>query len=275
VGAAERHAGRPVSALTDRVAIRREALGLAATPERATRDASEDALAGSRLNPAVHGHTSWETRTRTGCVRDVGTRVARAVGAQKLFTEAGDPNRAETAFRLGFMLMMSGRVRESIAPLEQAKADDPLYAVSAMCLAWAYAQTGRKAEAVTEARRGLELDPANEAVGNIYAATLSDAGLDAEALAFARKASARATTPHRLAFYGWVMADAGARDEARAVLRRVEALPARAWRRHSSRAHLYRALGDTARALDAIERAAATDGDLFLAQPITDGRYDS
>jgi TolB-like protein/tRNA A-37 threonylcarbamoyl transferase component Bud32/Tfp pilus assembly protein PilF len=186
-----------------------------------------------------------------------------------------DPNSAESAFRLGFMLMMSGRVRESVAALEQAKSNDPLYAMPSVYLAWAYAQTGRKAEAVPEARRALEIDPANEAVGNIYTATLLEAGLDAEALAFARQASPRATTRHRQAFFGWVMAGAGARDEALAILHRVEALPVRAWRRSSSLVHLYAALGDTARALDALEQAAASDGDLLLAQPMTHRRYDS
>jgi tetratricopeptide (TPR) repeat protein len=170
---------------------------------------------------------------------------------------------------------MSGRVRESVAPLEQAKAADPLYAIPAIYLAWAYAQTGRPAEAVAEARRGLELDPANEAVGNIYSATLLEAGRRAEALAFARQSVTRATNRHRQAFYGYVIADAGARDEAQAILRSVEALPAGAWRRHSSIAHLSAALGDTARALDALERAAATDGDLLLSQPMTDRRYDA
>jgi serine/threonine-protein kinase len=186
-----------------------------------------------------------------------------------------DPHRAESAFRLGFMLMMSGRVRESVMALEQAKASDPLYAVSAMYLAWGYAQTGRPAEAVAEARRGLELDPANEAVGNIYSATLLEAGLAAEALAFARQGAARSTYPHRRAFYGYVMAGAGARDEALAIVRDVEALPSQSWRRNSSLMHLYAALGDTARALDALERAAATDGDLLLAQPMRYRRYDA
>jgi serine/threonine-protein kinase len=185
-----------------------------------------------------------------------------------------DPNRAETAFRLGFMLMTAGRVRESVAPFEQAKADDPLYAVSAIYLAWAYALTGRKAEALAEARRALDLDPTNEAIGNVFANTLNEAGATEEAVAFARKIVPVTPNPRRLGFYAWVLGAGGARADAQAILQRVEALPATTWGRNSALTYCYLAVGDTARALDALERAAAKDGDLLLAQAISSPRFD-
>ncbi|MDP1861316.1 MAG: protein kinase [Gemmatimonadaceae bacterium] len=185
-----------------------------------------------------------------------------------------DPNRAEVPFRLGFMLMTSGRVRESITAFEQAKAADPLYSVPAIYLAWSLALAGRNAEGVAEARRALDLDPTNEAIGNVYANTLSVAGFHAEAVAFARKAVLLTKNPRRLGFYGWVLGAGGARDDALAILRRIEALPASTWGRYSSLTYLYLAVGDTTRALDALESAAERGGDLVLAQAISSPRFD-
>jgi eukaryotic-like serine/threonine-protein kinase len=62
-----------------------------------------------------------------------------------------------------------------------------------------------------------------------------------------------------------VLAKGGATDEARAILRRVDALPDGTWGKLSAQTRLELALGDTARALAAMERAAAGDGDLVPA----------
>ena len=186
-----------------------------------------------------------------------------------------DPNRAEVPFRLGFMLITSGRVRESITAFEQAKAADPLYSLPASYLAWSLALAGRNAEGVAEARRALDLDPTNEAIGNVYANTLNVAGFHDEAVAFARKAVLLTENPRRLGFYGWVLGAGGARADALAILRRVEALPPTTWGRYSSLTYLYLAVGDTTRALDALESAAARGGDLVLAQAISSPRFDA
>ena len=186
-----------------------------------------------------------------------------------------DRNGAEVPFRLGFMLMTSGRVRESITAFEQAKAADPLYSSSAIYLAWSLALVGRNADGVAEARRALDLDPTNEAIGNLYANTLSVAGFHDEAVAFARKMVPLTTNPRRLGHYGWVLGAGGARADALAILRRVEALPPTTWGRYSSLTYLYLAVGDTTRALDALESAAARGGDLVLATTIRSPGFDA
>jgi hypothetical protein len=71
-----------------------------------------------------------------------------------------------------------------------------------------------------------------------------------------------------------VLGAGGARADAQAILRRVEALPATTWGRNSALTYCYLAVGDTAHALDALERAAAKDGDLLLAQAISSPRFD-
>jgi eukaryotic-like serine/threonine-protein kinase len=230
------------------------------------RAAAERAVAIDDALPEAHvalGHVHTEAFEW----KEAETEFRRAV--------ALDPNRAESVFRLGFMLMSSGRVKESVAAFEQAKADDPLYAVSAIYLGWAYALSGRKAEAAAEARRALDLDPTNEAIGNVYANTLNEVGATEEAVAFARKMVPVTPNPRRLGFYAWVLGAGGARDDALAILRRIQVLPATTWGRNSALTYCYLAVGDTARALDALERAAAKDGDLLLAQAISSPRFDA
>jgi hypothetical protein len=71
-----------------------------------------------------------------------------------------------------------------------------------------------------------------------------------------------------------VLGAGGARDDARAILRKVEVLPAGTWGRYSSLTYLYLAVGDTARALNALDSAVARGGDLILAQAISSPRFD-
>ena len=186
-----------------------------------------------------------------------------------------NPNSGEIAYRLGFMLLNAGRAREAVSAFELAKAADPLYPISSIYLAQSLALTGRTAEALAEARRALDLDPTNEAVAHVYANTLTAARLDDSAAVFARQAIPLTTNPRRLGAYGYVLGVVGAREEARAILRRIEALPPKSWGRNSALMSLYLGLGDTTRALDALDRAAAGDGDLILAPAINSPMFDA
>jgi len=185
------------------------------------------------------------------------------------------PNNAELFFRLGFMLFTTGRVHEAIAAFDQARALDPFYSMAAAYSAWSMGLAGRNEEATAEARRSLELDPTNEAIANTYDGTLLETGHAAEAVAFAQKMAPKTTDIRRLGFYGLVLARGGATDDARAILRRVDALPDGTWGKLSAQTRLDLALGDTARALTAMERAAAGDGDLVLAAILSSRHFDA
>jgi Tfp pilus assembly protein PilF len=185
-----------------------------------------------------------------------------------------NPRNPEVLFRLGFMLFTSGRVHEALAQFEQAKALDPFYSTVVMYDAWALSAVGRNDEAVIEARRGRELDPDNEAVNTIYGSVMMETGHFEEALTHARRMVSRTTDIRRLGFYGLILARSGAPDEARALLRRIDATPAGTWGKLSSTSRITLALGDTARALDALEQAAAGDGDLTIAQLISSKHFD-
>lgn len=78
----------------------------------------------------------------------------------------------------------------------------------------------------------------------------------------------------RIGFYSSVLARCGARADAEAAAARVRAFPETTWGRWGALAYASLALGDTARGLDAMERAAAGDGDLLLAEAIQSPLYD-
>jgi tetratricopeptide (TPR) repeat protein len=185
-----------------------------------------------------------------------------------------NPRNAEVVFRYGFTLFTSGRVHDALAQFEQAKALDPFYSTVVMYDAWALAAVGRDSEAVVEARRGRELDPDNEAVNTIYGSVMMETGHFTEAIEHARRMVPRTTDIRRLGFYGLILARSGAPDDARALLRRVEAAPDGTWGKLSSLSRINLALGDTARALDALEKAAAGDGDLAISQLISSKHFD-
>ncbi|HEU4723199.1 MAG TPA: protein kinase [Gemmatimonadaceae bacterium] len=174
------------------------------------------------------------------------------------------PNNAEIAFRQGFTLITSGRVRESIAAFERAQTVDPFYGMAAVYGGWAKALVGRREEAVADVRRALELEPENEAVNSIFSEVLQIAGHGDEAVAYARRKLRPSLTVRRQGQYGLVLGIGGARAEANALVRRVEAMPVGHPGRVTALYRLYLGLGDTTRALDALDRAAAGDGDLLL-----------
>jgi serine/threonine-protein kinase len=177
-----------------------------------------------------------------------------------------DPHAAEAYYRLGHMFVAQRRVPEAIVELRQAKKYDPLYFVTAAFLGWALTLAGEHDAGIAEVRRGLELEPDALAPLNILASSYYLANRPDSAAVFARRVAAVGSSrPVRLGTSAFVLARTGHRGEAEALVQRLEALPASTWTRSSGLAFGYLGLGDTTRALTAMERAAATDGDLLVA----------
>ncbi len=177
-----------------------------------------------------------------------------------------DLNGAEAPYRLGRMFLSQRRVPEAIVELRLAKAKDPLYFVTAGFLGWALSLAGEYDAGLAEARRGLELEPNALQPLNILASSYYLANRPDSAAVFARRvAAAGSSIPARLGASAFVLARTGHRDEAEALVQKLEALPAGTWTRSSGLAFGYLGFGDTTRALLAMERAAATDGDLLVA----------
>lgn len=131
-------------------------------------------------------------------------------------------------------------------------------------LGWSYGLEGRHDAALAEARRGLELEPEGLPQIGILGNCYLWAGRFDDALKTARRLIAATDDPRRLGMGAVVLPRAGQRGEAEAIRRPLEALPPGTWGREAGLSAVYLGLGDTTRALDAMERAAAGDGDLFL-----------
>jgi TolB-like protein/Flp pilus assembly protein TadD len=185
-----------------------------------------------------------------------------------------DPQSAEARYRLGFILISMGRTAEAIPEFERAKAIDPLYSIVAAYLGYAYAVEGRPEAGIAEGRRAVELDSTLLASLTMLTITYHAAGRPAEALDVARRVMTQTDDPRRWGYVGFSLASAGDSQYSRARISQLEAMPPNSPRRNAGLALLYLALGDTARALTAMERAAAGDGDLLFAMPPNDAIYD-
>ena len=176
-----------------------------------------------------------------------------------------DPASAEPLYRLGNMLLVTARANEAIPVLEAVRVRDPLYAVAASYLAWAYAAVGRNDDAIAEGRRALELEPKGLPQLGILSNIYNLAGQHDSAVALTRRLLPLTDSPSRFGFAAWDLANGGQVAEAQVLRRKIEAVAPGTWGRESGLAYAWLGLGDTTRALAAMERAASGDGDLFYA----------
>ncbi len=221
----------------------------------AAREAAEKAIGLAPDLPealAAMGHVNTEAFEW----KEAEQRLERAVALA--------PDNSEIGFRLGFMYITSGRSSRAIASLQHVRDVDPFYSMPAIYLAWALALEGRSAEAIAEAKRALALDPSNEALNNVYANSLLAAGAVGEAVTHAQRVVQTTTNPRRLGFYAGVIG-LGSGDVS-GIDRRLSKLPPDTWGLNAAKAYLALARKDTSAALDYMEKAAAGDGDLLLAQ---------
>jgi tetratricopeptide (TPR) repeat protein len=156
------------------------------------------------------------------------------------------------------------RAPEALPVLQQAKARDPMYFLIRGYLGTAEVAVGQVAEGLAEEQRGLELEPQNVAALSILARGYTIAKMSDSARAIARRLISLNGIPIRNGTAAFTLARAGERKEAEAIIVRLEALPEKSWTRSGALALAYLGVGDTARALTYMERAAAGDGDLII-----------
>ena len=182
-----------------------------------------------------------------------------------------EPTNGFARYQYARQLAYEGRIAESVAELERARALDPMSAVVALWLARAMSMAGRHPEAVAEARRALELDPTLPPVQSYAALAFLAAGRAEDARAQARRSAA---SPLSLGIIAHVLGAAGDTAGARAMVRDLEAKRGREWLAESNLAYAYLGLRDTARALDALERAAEAGEHLPVNIAFADYVYD-
>jgi tetratricopeptide (TPR) repeat protein len=190
-------------------------------------------------------------------------------------SRALDPSSAEAQYRLGFVLLSVGRVSESLPAFENAKKNDPLYSIAGAYLGYAHGLAGHTDVAIAEGKRAVELDSTLIVNLSLLARTYRDAGQMPAAIAMARRALSLSNEPRLIALAANTIGRYGEGGESRLILQKLESLPLNTPRRNTGLAFAYLGAGDTARALSAMERAVAGDGDLLFSIPPNDRTFDA
>ena len=176
--------------------------------------------------------------------REAGDAFQRAV--------AVDRGYAPGQYLYGFYLLRVGRIADAEEHLRLGRIADPLSGTASGLLAYSLSLLGRYDESLVESRRAYELDSSLATVRALVPIAILNDGHPEQAHALARVA-------FPLPFNGmaaYVLGVTGDRAGAAAVVRELEARPRGEWFLASALAYAYLGLGDTARALSAMEAAA-------------------
>lgn len=168
---------------------------------------------------------------------------------------ATEPNNAAAHFQLGRCLMYVGRIDEAIRAYERAKSLEPFQATFATWLAYTLLYAGDRDRARTEAERAWELDSSSAVVQNATAMTAIDDGRRDDALRVVRSSPDRNIMNQGV--FTYVLGRSGQPDSARALIREIETRNASQWNDYVALTVASLAIGDTSRALDALEKGYA------------------
>ena len=160
-----------------------------------------------------------------------------------------DSHHVEARHQYARHLRNTGRLAEALTQLRVARAEDPVSAVVLSHISYVYYLDGQMDSALAESRRALELDPVNRTSVGMGALVRLGNKLPTEARELADRASRN--TP----FIAYVIAKSGDTAAARQRLQEQDAESPQPGMAETRRAYTYLGLGDTARALSALERA--------------------
>ena len=168
-----------------------------------------------------------------------------------------EPNNAAAHFQLGRCLMYVGRTAEAIESFERAKSLEPFQATFATWLGFTLLRSSTPERAKAEAERAWELDSSSAVVQIAVAMTAADDGRIEDAMRVVRSSPTR-NVMNQGAF-AYVMGKASLTDSTRSLISAIEARGASRWNDYISLAVAALGIGDTARALDALEKGYARD----------------
>ena len=182
-----------------------------------------------------------------------------------------DANDEGTHFHYGRFLLTSGRPKEALVQFDLAKRNDP---VSPLIFAWsayALAVTGRLPAGIAEVTTALQIDSTMLPVANIGALVNLMAGRKAEA----RRVAVRLLSTRGMTYLPYIYGATGDTATAMRLVREIELRLPRPWFAEVERASVMLAVGDTARALDALEKSTARSlGAWTVFIPVMDPIYD-
>ena len=179
-----------------------------------------------------------------------------------------DPHDVESRVQYGRYLIYLNRDAEALKEFELARLGDPASAVASLWTAYAYLLTGQVDSAEKELDRGLEINPANRTITAVGPRIRLAAGRMAEARALVL------LDPPMREEAMYTLAVTGLRDTVLARLRRLDAMHPAPWLAETARTYAWLGLGDTTRALAALERATAAHELWPIFVPINDAMFD-
>lgn len=162
-----------------------------------------------------------------------------------------DSSGADAHIQYGRFLFYTGRFGDAQGEFERARSLDPYSAVASGWVGYLLALSGRHAAGIAELKRALEIDSTSPPLLGISSVAFVAAGQREDAKVLAERLWR--TVPQWRHVAAANLAEMGERERAQALIRdstsELSVVP------HTRRAVLYLALGDTGRALDALERA--------------------
>jgi adenylate cyclase len=166
-----------------------------------------------------------------------------------------NPSYAYAHDQYGFYLAVHGRLDDAVVQSKLATELDPLSPVIPLDMATALTWQTKYAAAKEQSRKALELDPTSFFAQWTLGWTDLEAGKLNEAIPELEKARAMDSPPFVAGFLGYAYAKSGDRDKAQAILAELNQMSSRQFVSPFCTAIVYLGLGDTARALDGLEKA--------------------
>jgi len=192
--------------------------------------------------------------------RQAGEAFRRAV--------ATDPGFSPSGYIYGLYLLRVGRIDEAEEPIRRARNADPLSGTASQMLAYVLSLQGRYDESLSESRRAYELDSSLAVMHSVLAAIVLADGRPDEARALAR---ARLELPFN-GIAAYVLGATGDSAGASGIARELESRPHGEWHVARALSYAYLGLGDTARALTALEASARAGESVLI--PLADPMFD-
>jgi serine/threonine-protein kinase len=182
---------------------------------------------------------------------------------------AADPDFAPAQYLYGLHLLRVGRTADAEEHYRRGRAADPLSGTGSVGLAYCLSLLGRSDESLAEGRRAYELDSSLFVVHALLALAVLNDARPAEARALAR---ASLPIPYN-GMAAYVLGATGDRAGAAAIVRDLERRPRGEWHVARTLGYAYLGLGDTARALAALEDAARAGEPPIM--PLSDPMFDA
>jgi TolB-like protein/tetratricopeptide (TPR) repeat protein len=186
-----------------------------------------------------------------------------------------DPNNAPAHQWYGELLLLNGRVAEAITQLKRATVLDPLSPIAFGSYSLALAVYGLRDSAILAARRAVELDSASLAGRFMLGTVYLEAGRLPEAIRELESAQRiDSTSVQTRGLLGYAYAKQGGAKRASELAKALAAQIGQVSGAAAAAARVFLGLGDNARALTLLDRAAADRDSFYSSESLAESFFD-